>query len=100
MYFLGRVVASFAWLVDKIFVIMYFALIIRIVISWVGADPYNQLVQIIYRLTEPVLAPFRRLPLQFGGIDFSPIVAFLLLSVIRDIVVRGFLYGLAVHLMR
>lgn len=99
MYFLGRLVATFAWFVDKVFIIVYFTLIARIIISWVGGDPYNQIVQLIYSVTEPILAPFRRLPLQVGGLDFSPIVAFLVLSLLREIVVGGILYGLASYLM-
>ncbi len=98
MYILGRLIETTAWFVDKIFVVVYFALIIRIVISWVGADPYNQIVQVIYSVTEPILAPFRRLPLQLGAIDFSPIVAFFVLNLVSQIIV-GLLYGLARGLM-
>ncbi len=98
MGFLGEMIATLGWFVDRIFVIMYFALIIRIIMSWVGADPYNQIVQLVYTVTEPLLAPFRKLPLQFGMIDFSPILAFLVLSVLRQIVV-GVIYGIARSLM-
>jgi len=62
-----------------------------------NADPYNEIVQIIYRVTDPILAPFRRLPLQMGGMDFSPIVAFLVLSVLRTFIVN-ILYQIAFRL--
>ena len=48
-------------------------------------------------VSDPILAPFRRLPLQFGGIDFSPMVAFLALSVLRSFLVNV-LYQLAARL--
>jgi YggT family protein len=71
--------------------------VIRIIMSWVNPDPYNEFVQVIYRVSDPVLLPFRRLPLQAGGIDFSPILAFLLLSVARTFIVN-ILYHLAYRL--
>ena len=72
------------WLINTIFFILYMAIVIRIVISWVDADPYNQIVQIVYSVTEPLLAPFRALPLKFGGMDFSPILAFFVLKIVNQ----------------
>ena len=94
MFIVGEVLRSLALLVSLLFNVIYFVLIIRIILSWVGADPYNEIVQIIYRVTEPILAPFRRLPLQMGAIDFSPILAFIVLSVLRNFIVN-ILYQLA-----
>ena len=51
-------------------------LLIRVLMSWVNPSPFNPIVQIIYRLTEPVLAPVRRILPAFGPIDLSPIVVF------------------------
>lgn len=61
-------------------------LLARVLLSWVQVDPSNQLVRIIYQLTEPLLAPIRRLLPQGGGMDFSPIVAFIVLLVVEQIV--------------
>ncbi len=97
MFILGELIKSVALLISLVFNIVYFMLVIRIVLSWVNPDPYNQIVQIIYKVTDPVLTPFRRLPLQMGGIDFSPIVAFLALSVARNFIVNV-LYRIAVGL--
>ena len=55
-----------------------FAIIIRVVLSWVSPGAYNPATVIIHSLTEPVLRPFRRA--AFGGIDLSPIFAIILLS--------------------
>lgn len=61
-------------------------LLARVLLSWVQIDPNNQLVKIIYQLTEPLLAPIRRLLPQSGGIDFSPIVAFIVLLIVEQVV--------------
>ncbi len=97
MFILSELFRSLALLVSLVFNILYFLLVIRIIISWVGADPYNEIVRIIYTITEPILAPFRRLPLQVGGIDFSPILAFIVLSVLRNFIVN-ILYQIAYRL--
>ena len=97
MFILSELFRSLALLVSLVFNILYFLLVIRIIISWVGADPYNEIVRVIYSITEPILAPFRRLPLQVGAIDFSPILAFIVLSVLRSFIV-GILHQLAYRL--
>ena len=59
-------------------------IIVRAVVSWIQPNPYNPIVQILYRLTEPVLFPIRKaLAKRLGniGIDFSPIVAIILINV-------------------
>ena len=94
MFLIAELIRSLALLVSLVFNILYFLLVIRIILSWLNPDPYNEIVQIIYRVSDPILAPFRRLPLQTGGMDFSPIVAFLVLSVLRNFVVNV-LYRLA-----
>ncbi|MBL7072304.1 MAG: YggT family protein [Candidatus Omnitrophica bacterium] len=94
MFILAEIVKSIALFVSLVFNILYFILIIRIIISWVGADPYNEIVRVIYKITDPLLAPFRALPLRIGAIDFSPIVAFLVLSVVKSLVVN-LLYQIA-----
>jgi YggT family protein len=88
MFILGQLFQSLALLVSLVFNILYFLLVVRIILSWVNLDPSNEIVQIIYRVTDTILLPFRRLPLQFSGIDFSPIVAFLVLSVLRNFIVN------------
>ena len=97
MFVLSELLRSLALLVSLVFNVLYFLLVVRIIISWVGADPYNEIVRIIYTVTEPILLPFRRLPLQAGGIDFSPILAFIVLSVLRNFIV-SILYQMAYRL--
>ncbi|OQY18900.1 MAG: YggT family protein [Desulfobacteraceae bacterium 4572_35.1] len=72
---------AIAGLVDLVFSIYVFILIARALISWVNPDPYNQIVRFLHSATDPILYRIQRLiPLQFGGIDFSPIVLLLALS--------------------
>ncbi len=88
MFVLAELLKSIGLLVSIIFNILYFILVIRIIISWVGADPYNEIVRIVYKITDPLLAPFRALPLRLGAIDFTPIIAFLVLSVLKSFIVN------------
>lgn len=97
MFIAGELFRSLALLVSLVFNIVYFILVIRIILSWVNPDPYNEIVQIIHKITDPILAPFYKLPLRFGGIDFSPIVAFMVLSVLRNFIVNV-LYQIAARL--
>lgn len=88
MYILGQLLASLAYLFSMIFNILYFLLVIRIILSWFSVSSYNEIVQILFRVTDLILAPFRRLPLQAGPIDFSPILAFFALWFLRNFIVN------------
>ena len=63
----------------------------RVIMSWVNPDPGNALVQIIYRITEPVLGPVRNFLPAMGGMDFSPIVVLIGLQIGESLVVRALL---------
>ena len=54
-----------------------------VVMSWVRVDLRNPLARIVHSLTEPVLAPIRRVLPVVGGLDFSPMVVLLALRVLR-----------------
>ena len=58
-------------------------ILLRVVVSWYSPRPTNILVIILHRLTEPILAPLRRIIPRVGPLDFSPLVAVILLQVIR-----------------
>jgi len=59
-------------------------IMIRVILSWIPHDPYNQFIQMLYRITEPILKPIREiLPMQSMGMDFSPIAAFFLLGFVK-----------------
>lgn len=78
---------AIAGLVDLAFSIYIIILVARAVISWVNPDPYNPIVRFLHRATDPVLFRIQRLiPLQFGGIDFTPLILLLGLSFVQRIV--------------
>ncbi len=84
-----------ATVLDYVMVIFMFITIARAVLSWVSPDPYNPIVRFIHNVTEPVLHQIRKkLPMMYGGIDFSPIVVILIIIFLRIFVV-GSLEGLA-----
>ena len=66
-----------------------YAIIIRVVLSWISPGGYNPAAAIITTLTEPILRPFRRILPPMGGFDLSPILAIILLLA-ATIVVNGF----------
>lgn len=60
----------------------------RALMSWFNPSPHNPLVRNIYRLTEPILAPLRRLvPLRNTGLDLSPMLAILIVIILQSVVV-------------
>ena len=63
-----------------IFAILRIALIVRVVSSWFGISPYRRWMRPVVLLTDWMLVPLRRVLPTFGPLDFSPIVAYLLLS--------------------
>jgi YggT family protein len=58
--------------------------IASVIISWVGADPYNPIVQVIRNVTEPMYRPFRRLTQGFSGpIDLAPLFVLLIITTLQ-----------------
>ncbi len=90
MFIVGQFFASLAILFSMIFKVIYFLLVIRIIVSWFRVEPFSEPINILYRITDPILAPFRRLPLQVGLIDFSPILAFIAITFLDSFVVGIF----------
>lgn len=73
-------------LVQLLFDLYVIVLLVRVLLSWTQADPRNPIVNLIHQLTEPLLAPIRRMLPQSGGIDFSPIVAFVVVLIAEQVV--------------
>lgn len=71
------------YIVGLVFQVLYVLIIIRCVLSFIRHDPYNPLIRIVYQLTEPLLAPFRKIMRPGMGVDFSPILAFLVLQILE-----------------
>ena len=90
MFIFGEFFRALALLTNGIFTILYWLLFARIVISWFPVDPYHSIVQFLYQVTDPILAPFRNLPLRIGMLDLSPLVAFVALFFVRNVLVGIF----------
>lgn len=82
------------WLLD----IYSYVIIAAALISWVSPDPRNPIVLFLRQVTEPVLAPVRRLlpPWKTGGLDFSPVIVLIAIQFVERVIlpnlVRPFLY--------
>ena len=61
------------------------AIFIRVILSWFSPGPTNMLTIVLYQVTEPILAPLRRIIPKFSGLDFTPMAAIILLQVIAHI---------------
>jgi YggT family protein len=87
---------SLIWLLLQVINIYIFILVVYCVLSMLVSfnvvNPRNQLVSMLMRfgfaVTEPVLAPIRRILPSFGGFDLSPLVAILLLGFIQNLIIR------------
>jgi YggT family protein len=78
MFVMGNFLGAVARLLDLVLWAYMWLIIIRALLSWVNPDPRNPVVQFLTRVTEPVLAPIRRLvPSWRMGIDLSPLVVIL-----------------------
>lgn len=65
-----------------------FILLARVLTSWVRADPYHPIVRFLYAVTDPILDPIKAILPQTGMLDFSPVVAFLIIWVLQIILGR------------
>ncbi|HEY8495657.1 MAG TPA: YggT family protein [Limnochordales bacterium] len=75
-------------LVDTLFEVYSWLLIIRILLTWFPVDPYNPVVRFIARVTDPFLRLFRGILPPIGMLDLSPILAFIVLNLLRRLVVN------------
>jgi YggT family protein len=89
----GAFTAAVLDVIFTILTVIQWLVIIAAVVSWVNPDPRNPIVQFLYRMTEPILRPFRRIlpPQKTGGIDFSPLLVILLIIFIKTFLSRLFL---------
>jgi YggT family protein len=78
--------AKIVELASGLLTIYKYLLLASVIISWINADPYNPIVNFIYRVTEPVLRRVRRYMPNTGMIDLSPLVVFALIYLVQIIV--------------
>jgi YggT family protein len=89
MFVFGNFLEAVAAVVDAVLNIYWWIIIASVVVSWVGADPYNPIIRFLRSATEPLFYRLRAVfPLVFGGIDFAPLVVLLLIQFLRIFLVR------------
>lgn len=92
MFIVSNFLIAVAKIIDIGLSLYMWLIIIRAIISWVNPDPYNTLVRFLTATTEPVLSPIRRrLPLFFGGFDFSPVLVIMAIFFIQTFFVQSLL---------
>jgi YggT family protein len=90
MFVVSNFLMAIARILDIGLSLYMYIIIARAIISWVNPDPYNPIVRFLNSITEPVLFRIRkRLPLFFGGMDFSPIIVILAIVFIQSFVVQS-----------
>ena len=65
--------------------VLYIALLARVVLSWLNLGSDNPFVTIVYQITEPILAPIRKVLPTFGTLDLSPMVAMLAVWIVSRV---------------
>ena len=76
--------------------IYFFALLAMIILSWVAPGSHHPAIHLLHQITEPVMAPFRKALPPMGGMDFSPILLFILINVVQ-IALRHMAAGVGLH---
>jgi len=98
MFVLSNFISAIAVILGYILTVLNWLVIIRALLSWVSPDPFNPIVNFINVVTEPLLAPFRKIiPSYRIGIDLSPIFALLFIWFLRLFIVNT-LFGIAARL--
>ncbi len=98
MGFLAGFIRIIAGLLNIVVKILYFLIIARVVFSWINLYALEPLIEVVYRITEPVLRPLRIVfRISNIGIDLSPLIAFILLFLIERFIING-LYTLSARL--
>jgi YggT family protein len=69
--------------------IFFFAMIISVILSWVAPQSHNPGAELVNQICEPALAPFRRILPNLGGLDISPILAFMVLKLLDMLVINN-----------
>ena len=98
MFMFSNLIYALATILDYLLTALNWLIIIRALLSWVNPDPYNVIVKFLYNVTEPIIAPFRRIvPMHSMGVDFSPIFALISIWFLKLFLVRT-LFGIAMRM--
>jgi|SRR5215831_288665 len=88
MFVIGNLLRAIATILDIVLNGLLIVIFVNALLSWVRPDPSNPIIQFLERVSDLVCAPIRRLfPTTFGGIDFAPFIAMLVLIFVKMFVV-------------
>lgn len=85
---LGALFRAFLQVIDLFLTIYVWLIIARAILSWVNPSPYHPVVRFLYKATEPVLRPIRRILPPIYGLDLSPILVIFLIYFIKELIFR------------
>ncbi len=78
----------FARFIDILVRLLSLAILVRVLLSWIPIDRNGRFAEIILQITEPVVGPIRKVLPTLGGLDFSPMIAMILLEMVRTVVIN------------
>jgi YggT family protein len=83
---LGNIGTMLIFVLRLVFELYSMALLVRILFEWIRVPYSSRVMRFLWDITEPLLAPIRRVLPTFGGLDFSPLIAFFLLNFVQRLV--------------
>ena len=90
-YMSFNILELLAWALIGVFTlflkVFFFAIIISVILSWVAPGGASPAAELVNQITEPALAPFRRILPSMGGLDISPILAFMVIQLLQSYVI-------------
>lgn len=99
-YQLPNIIMLLVWsligLLGLIVNFFFFAIILQIILSWVAPHNHSPAVGLLYQITEPIMAPARKLLPAMGGIDFSPILTIMVIQIIKIVVIQNLVISFSV----
>ncbi len=78
----------FARFIDILVRLLSLAILVRVLLSWIPIDRNGRFAEIILQITEPVVGPIRKVLPTLGGLDFSPMIAMILIEMVRTVVIN------------
>ena len=85
--FSGLTMLTIAYLLRTILYIYLFIIIIQVIISWINPNVYNPITTIMHQISEPILKPIRQFIPSSGGLDFSPLVALIIINLLMILII-------------
>jgi YggT family protein len=89
MFIIANFLNAVAYVLNFGLNIYMYIIIARAILSWVNPDPYNPIVNFLYRATDPVLYRVRRMLPDMGGLDLSPMIVLLAIFFLQKFLVSS-----------